>query len=140
LLLQVQATDLDNDGVNTFFFDLKFTDDKGAQYFSINQNTGEIRIIKALDRDFPNGLAEFKFTVEVADMPPGQNPLIGYGDVTVRPIDVNDNAPLFLEEYMQLSVLEEQDPSKYWSHTSVKVCSSVDNCKIITNYNTTQIL
>ncbi|XP_052798901.1 neural-cadherin-like [Mya arenaria] len=109
-LVKVHATDKDNNGVNSFFFDLKFTDDIGPQYFEIGQDTGDLKIKKALDRDYPNGLAEFKFTVEVSDAPANQRPLIGYGDVTVKPIDVNDNAPVFLDQYMQLSVQEEQDP------------------------------
>jgi len=60
---------------------------------------------KKLDRDRPNGLAEFKFTVIVADSP--IQPLFGYGSVIVRPIDINDNAPVFLESGSQMSVEEE---------------------------------
>ncbi|XP_052798683.1 neural-cadherin-like isoform X2 [Mya arenaria] len=109
-LVKVHAADKDNNGINSFIFDLKFTDNIGPQYFEIGPVTGDLKIKKALDRDFPNGLAEFKLTVEVSDAPSNQRSLIGYGDVTVKPIDVNDNAPVFLDEYLQLSVQEEQDP------------------------------
>lgn len=101
---QINATDKDNNGINTFNYSLRFTDSVTGQYFAITPTTGALRIIKALDRDLPNGLAEFKFTVIVADSV--TNPLFGYGSVTVRPIDINDNAPLFLPGKNNLTIEE----------------------------------
>lgn len=108
--LQINATDKDNNGINTLYYNLSFTDDISPQYFAIDQNTGNLRIVKPLDRDYPNGLAEFKFTVIVSD--DLTNPLVGYGEVTVRPIDVNDNAPVFLPNGLQMTIQEEQSPGK----------------------------
>ncbi|KAH3883569.1 hypothetical protein DPMN_007529, partial [Dreissena polymorpha] len=108
-LVTIKVTDKDNDGVNTFFYSLRFSDSLSQNFFAISSN-GDLSIIKALDRDFPDGLAEFKFTVEVRDAPLDKNPLYGYGEVTIRPIDVNDKAPEFPTEAMQMTVREELRP------------------------------
>lgn len=100
------ATDLDNDGVNTFYYRLSFPSPEDQQYFDIDLNTGELSIIKKLDRDYPDGKAEFQFMVVVAD--DLVNPLLGYGDVSVRPKDINDNDPFFPVEDSEFRVLENQ--------------------------------
>ena len=67
-------------------------------------------IKKPLDRDLPNGKAEFQFIVDVADAQ--VNPLIGRGKVTVSPIDVNDNAPFFPTNKLQMEIMENKVPGK----------------------------
>ncbi|XP_053376534.1 neural-cadherin-like [Mercenaria mercenaria] len=105
--------DIDGDGVVRFWYELKFTDDKDQQYFSIDRQSGVLSIVKRLDRDQPNGNAEFIFTVEVADEDPNdpsKTPRYGFGEVVVRPIDINDNPPMFPEEARQMTVMENQNP------------------------------
>lgn len=104
----LNATDIDNGGQNTFYYSLKFTDDLDKQYFSIDEFSGALQIIKELDRDYPNGKEEFKITVEVADAPPDKKRLFGRGTVSVKPIDENDNTPFFPNDTAQMSVLENQ--------------------------------
>ena len=104
----MNASDIDNGGINTFYYSLKFTDELTKQYFAIDQRSGNLSITQPLDRDYPNGKAEFTFTIEVADAPEGQNPLYGRNTVTLRPIDINDNVPFFPADKAHLSVLENQ--------------------------------
>lgn len=109
----VTATDIDFGGSNTFYYALKFAPQSDEQYFEISRTSGEVRIKKPLDRDYPNGSPNFVLTVEVADGDPSSSTdavLFGYGTITVSPIDVNDNAPQVLPEDRQLSVYENEDP------------------------------
>ena len=48
-----------------------------------------------MDRDQPNGRAQWRFTVFAQDE--GGSGLVGYADVQVNLKDINDNAPLFPE-------------------------------------------
>ena len=103
--------DIDGDGFVRFWYELKFTDDKDKQYFAIDQLTGVLSIVKPLDRDLPNGNSEFIFTVEVADEDPNdplKTPRYGFGEVVVKPKDINDNAPMFPEDALQMTVMENQ--------------------------------
>ena len=61
--------------------------------FDINRTTGEIYVLKPLDRDEPGGRPQWRFTVFAQD--DGGNGLVGYADVQVNLKDINDNAPLF---------------------------------------------
>lgn len=68
-------------------------EDSSEQKFSMNQTTGEIFVLKPLDRDLPNGRSQWRFTVFAEDE--GGNGLVGYADVLVNLKDINDNAPFF---------------------------------------------
>ena len=61
--------------------------------FAMNSTTGEIYVLKALDRDLPHGRPQWRFTVFAEDE--GANGLVGYADVIVNVKDINDNAPFF---------------------------------------------
>lgn len=61
--------------------------------FSINTTTGEIYVLKPLDRDLPHGRSQWRFTVFAEDE--GGNGLVGYADVLVNLKDINDNSPFF---------------------------------------------
>ncbi|KAL5021610.1 hypothetical protein ScPMuIL_000765 [Solemya velum] len=73
-------------------------------FFVIDPKSGDIRLMRALDRDLPEGQSEFTFTVMALDEP-GPSELPGYSSVTVRPKDINDNKPRF-EDNIQGSVFE----------------------------------
>uniref|UniRef100_A0A182XN58 Cadherin domain-containing protein n=1 Tax=Anopheles quadriannulatus TaxID=34691 RepID=A0A182XN58_ANOQN len=61
--------------------------------FDINKATGEIFVLKPLNRDPPHGRASWKFTVFAQDE--GGEGLVGFTEVQIYLKDVNDNAPQF---------------------------------------------
>lgn len=70
-------------------------DDKNPRNnkFSINATSGEIYVLKPLDRDLPTGRSQWRFTVFAEDE--GGNGLVGFADILVNLRDINDNAPFF---------------------------------------------
>ncbi|XP_022688346.1 putative neural-cadherin 2 [Varroa jacobsoni] len=63
------------------------------QKFSINTTTGEVFVLRSLDRDFPEGQAEYSFTVYAEDARSHER--LGSANVYVILKDLNDNAPFF---------------------------------------------
>ncbi|XP_022238088.1 neural-cadherin-like [Limulus polyphemus] len=96
-VLQVTATDGDRDRHQAIVYFLTgqgIEDNNPAQNkFAINSSTGEIYVLKPLDRDRPLGRSYWRFTVFAEDE--GGNGLVGYADVLVKLKDINDNAPIF---------------------------------------------
>ena len=95
--LQVTATDGDRDRPQNIVYFLTGqgiddTDPSNSK-FSINTTTGEIYVLKPLDRDLPHGRSQWRFTVFAEDE--GGNGLVGYADVLVNLKDINDNPPFF---------------------------------------------
>ncbi|TDG42601.1 hypothetical protein AWZ03_010975 [Drosophila navojoa] len=96
-ILQVTATDGDVDRpINIVYF---LTgqgidpDNTANSKFDINRTTGDIFVLKPLDRDQPNGRPQWRFTVFAQDE--GGEGLVGYADIQVNLKDINDNAPQF---------------------------------------------
>eukprot|EP00095_Tigriopus_kingsejongensis_P004384 maker-scaffold1072_size64607-snap-gene-0.18 protein:Tk04384 transcript:maker-scaffold1072_size64607-snap-gene-0.18-mRNA-1 annotation:"GK18219" len=96
-LLQVTASDGDKDRAHNIVYFLTGqgidADQPDLSKFDINRTSGEIFVLKPLDRDEPNGRPQWRFTVFAQD--DGGNGLVGYADVQVNLKDINDNAPLF---------------------------------------------
>ncbi|XP_050530665.1 neural-cadherin isoform X3 [Daktulosphaira vitifoliae] len=96
-LLQVTATDGDKDRPQNIVYFLTGQgidpDNPANSKFDINRTSGEIFVLKPLDRDQPNGRPQWRFTVFAQDE--GGEGLVGYADVQVNLKDINDNAPLF---------------------------------------------
>ncbi|GFY63379.1 neural-cadherin [Trichonephila inaurata madagascariensis] len=96
-VLQVTATDGDRDRTPdiVYFLTGQGVDDQDPanSKFAINTTTGEIYVLKPLDRDLPHGRSQWRFTVFAEDE--GGNGLVGYADVLVNLKDINDNAPFF---------------------------------------------
>ncbi|XP_067135660.1 neural-cadherin-like isoform X2 [Centruroides vittatus] len=96
-ILKVTATDGDRDRRPdiVYFLTGQGVDDQDPanSKFAINTTTGEIYVLKPLDRDLPHGRSQWRFTVFAEDE--GGNGLVGYADVLVNLKDVNDNAPFF---------------------------------------------
>ncbi|XP_021703018.1 neural-cadherin isoform X1 [Aedes aegypti] len=61
--------------------------------FDINKATGEIFVLKPLNRDPPHGRPLWKFTVFAQDE--GGEGLVGFTEVQIKLKDINDNAPSF---------------------------------------------
>ncbi|CAB4065536.1 Putative neural-cadherin 2,Neural-cadherin [Lepeophtheirus salmonis] len=96
-VLQVTATDGDKDREHNIVYFLTGqgidADQPDQSKFDINRTTGEIFVLKQLDRDEPSGRPQWRFTVFAQD--DGGSGLVGYADVQVNLKDINDNAPLF---------------------------------------------
>ncbi|XP_045534291.1 neural-cadherin isoform X4 [Papilio machaon] len=96
-LLQVTATDGDKDRQQNIVYFLTGqgidADNPANSKFDINRTTGEIFVLRPLDRDQPNGRPQWRFTVFAQDE--GGEGLVGYADVQVNLKDINDNAPIF---------------------------------------------
>merc|ERR1719361_1834768 len=96
-VLQVTATDGDKDREHNIVYFLTGqgidAEQPDQSKFDINRTTGEIYVLKPLDRDEPGGRPQWRFTVFAQD--DGGNGLVGYADVQVNLKDINDNAPLF---------------------------------------------
>ncbi|XP_031778398.1 neural-cadherin isoform X2 [Nasonia vitripennis] len=96
-VLQVTASDGDQDRPQSIVYFLTGQgidpDNPANSKFDINRTSGEIYVLKPLDRDQPNGRPQWRFTVFAQDE--GGEGLVGYADVQVNLKDINDNAPLF---------------------------------------------
>ncbi|XP_025153792.1 neural-cadherin isoform X6 [Harpegnathos saltator] len=96
-VLGVTATDGDKDRPQNIVYFLTGqgidADNPTNSKFDINRTTGEIFVLKPLDRDQPNGRPQWRFTVFAQDE--GGEGLVGYADVQVNLKDINDNAPIF---------------------------------------------
>ncbi|XP_049790107.1 neural-cadherin-like [Schistocerca nitens] len=79
-------------------------DNPAAGNFRIDPKTGDIFILKALDRDPPDGRPHWRFTAFAQDEA-GQGQ-VGYTDIHVAVSDVNDNAPVFPQPVYWGSVVE----------------------------------
>lgn len=96
-ILQVTATDGDKDRKQdiVYFLTGQGVDDTDStnSRFAINTTSGDIYVLKPLDRDQPEGRPEWRFTVFAQDE--GGDGLVGYADVKVTLQDINDNFPFF---------------------------------------------
>ncbi|KAA0709734.1 Protocadherin alpha-8 [Triplophysa tibetana] len=89
IVLQVNATDMD-DGPNgeifyTFGNDI---DSKLLQLFELNSNTGEIIVIGPIDYEEMNN-----YEIDIQALDKGPVPLTSEKSITIKIIDINDNAP-----------------------------------------------
>ncbi|XP_063984429.1 neural-cadherin isoform X1 [Diachasmimorpha longicaudata] len=107
-VLQVLATDGDKDRPQNIVYFLTGQgidpNNPANSKFDINRTTGEIYVLKPLDRDQPNGRPQWRFTVFAQDE--GGEGLVGYADVQVNLKDINDNAPVFLQGVYHGNVTE----------------------------------
>ncbi|XP_049790252.1 putative neural-cadherin 2 [Schistocerca nitens] len=73
-------------------------------FFRVDPNTGEIFVLKPLDRDPPAGRPLWRFTAFAQDE--GGAGLVGFADVQVTLSDVNDNPPVFTQPLYHGYVVE----------------------------------
>ena len=71
--------------------------------------TGELYLLKPLDRDLPNGHALYQFSLEARDEV--LSPNFGYTTIQIKPIDINDNGPIEVGSLVGY-VAENSEPSK----------------------------
>ncbi|KAG9272359.1 protocadherin-1 isoform X1 [Astyanax mexicanus] len=103
-VLDVVATDADS-GTNAELLYSIITDSATKGLFEINPNTGEVRVMNQLDREYKE---RYEFHVEAADK--GVPSLKGTATVVVRVLDRNDNDPKFMLNGYSFSVLENMPP------------------------------
>lgn len=93
---QVTATDGDRDRESdiVYFLTGQGVDNSDSENnkFVINQTTGEIYVLKPLDRDLPQGRSQWRFTVFAEDE--GGNGLVGFADVLVNLKGMHPHDPL----------------------------------------------
>ncbi|CAJ0575569.1 unnamed protein product, partial [Mesorhabditis spiculigera] len=97
ILFRVRATDADKDEKSRRII-YRLEGQGAGEFFRIGRETGEIELLKELDRDPPQGVPAWKFIVQAVD-DDGRG-LIGYADVQVKVKDINDNAPIFPENLL----------------------------------------
>uniref|UniRef100_A0A1I8EET0 Cadherin domain-containing protein n=1 Tax=Wuchereria bancrofti TaxID=6293 RepID=A0A1I8EET0_WUCBA len=78
-----------------------------GEFFRVGQYSGDIEVIRPLDRDPPAGVSVWKFIVQAID--DNGHGLIGYADVQVNLRDINDNAPIFASNLFG-TIDENRDP------------------------------
>ncbi|XP_055891438.1 neural-cadherin-like [Biomphalaria glabrata] len=112
-LIRVTATDADLSRTTKMRYYLrgKGTEPGDKQLFYIEQDTGRVFLVAALDRDEPNGKSEYIFTVEARDE--DENYQSGYTNIKVKPLDINDNRPIFDENRLTGEVFEHSPPGWY---------------------------
>ncbi|XP_076470425.1 neural-cadherin-like [Babylonia areolata] len=119
-LLTMTATDADVNRPNEIRYSLEGSSFPVNDYFRIDAVNGTLEIIRALDRDPPEGRPSYQFTVKAADE--RIDPNFGYATVSVNPIDVNDNDPQFMSDVLAASVPEDSPKG-----TSVTLIRASDN-------------
>ncbi|KAK3606482.1 hypothetical protein CHS0354_041433 [Potamilus streckersoni] len=106
-LVKVSVFDPDIARPNNFEFSLSGSStDISDPKFGINKTSGELYLLKSLDRDYPNGRAEYTFNVVVQDEPNTPTVQYGYGSISIKPLDINDNAPVFQPQSLKQDVPE----------------------------------
>ncbi|KAG1685476.1 Neural-cadherin [Nymphon striatum] len=97
LILKVTASDGDRDRPQNIVYFLTGQGidekDKEKSNFAINSTSGEIYVLKSLDRDLPKGRSQWRFTVLAEDE--GGDGMVNYAEVLVNLKDINDNDPFF---------------------------------------------
>ena len=94
-ILKVKAYDPDlgttsGDQNITYYLDQKSSK---SQYFDIDPRNGEVRIIKKLDRDLPDGYPVWSTFIFAKDDNGGPSGLESFVEFEVKLNDINDNAP-----------------------------------------------
>ncbi|XP_066967735.1 neural-cadherin-like [Macrobrachium rosenbergii] len=107
-ILTVTVTDGDYDRPQDLVFSLSGqgidVEHPENSHFQIVSSTGEILARKPLDRDHPGGRPTWGLTVFAQDE--GGTGLVGYSEIIVHLKDINDNAPVFLQELYYGNITE----------------------------------
>lgn len=105
-IMRVYSTDADEGLNGDIYYELIGGDDLGK--FSLDEATGQLLINKPLDRETTD---RYHLTVIAHDSSPTVQ-LSATTTITVQVIDENDNAPVFTQSQMRVSVLETEPINK----------------------------
>uniref|UniRef100_A0A8C4YEY1 Cadherin domain-containing protein n=1 Tax=Gopherus evgoodei TaxID=1825980 RepID=A0A8C4YEY1_9SAUR len=126
LVIKLNATDLD-EGSNkdVSYICSSFVPPTGGDMFSVDPNTGEVRVKNRLDFEEIN---VYDIQVEAKDK--GNPPLSGHCNIELEVLDVNDNAPELAVTSLSLPVPEDAPPGTVVALISVSDRDSGDNGKV----------
>ncbi|XP_067423013.1 protocadherin alpha-8-like isoform X1 [Emydura macquarii macquarii] len=126
VVIKLNATDMD-EGINkniSYSFN-NHVPPNVKKVFSIEQNTGEIRVKGNIDFE---GMNLFEIQIEAKDK--GYPPLVGHCKVLIDILDLNDNAPVLAVTSLSLPVPEDAPPGTVVALLSVSDRDSGDNGKV----------
>uniref|UniRef100_A0A8C8VET2 Cadherin domain-containing protein n=1 Tax=Pelusios castaneus TaxID=367368 RepID=A0A8C8VET2_9SAUR len=92
VLLAVKATDPDIFHTTSLSYSLR---NDSMSWLSIDEQSGEVRVIQALDRE----MVQDVYTVQVIAQDKGSPSMTGTADIAIHILDVNDNAPFLVGDY-----------------------------------------
>ncbi|XP_031340977.1 cadherin-related tumor suppressor [Photinus pyralis] len=110
-VITVQAYDADTPPFNSLV--KYFIKEGDTDVFRINASTGEISLVRALDREI-----QAEYTLSLVAMDTGSPPLTGTGTVRIIVQDVNDHSPEFKRQ-MYHATIAENNPTGSWVLTPV---------------------
>ncbi|CAG9785684.1 unnamed protein product [Diatraea saccharalis] len=102
-----------------------FIKEGDADLFKINASSGQISLLRTLDRE-----AEDVYTLSLVAMDTGSPPLTGSGTVKIIVQDVNDNSPEFERQSYKASIKENLPPGTYILHPKASDKDLGNNAKI----------
>ncbi|KYB27849.1 cadherin-related tumor suppressor [Tribolium castaneum] len=105
-VITVQAYDADTPPLNSLV--RYFIKEGKPDTFKINASTGEISLLRALDRE-----AQAEYTLSLGAMDTGSPPLTGTGTVKIIVQDVNDHTPEFKRQSYHATI-NENSPLSTW--------------------------
>ncbi|XP_054840776.1 protocadherin alpha-10-like [Eublepharis macularius] len=126
LVIKLNATDLD-EGMNkdiSYFFSNNVPS-SFTKIFSINSNTGELRVFGKVDFEDVN---LYDLQVEAEDK--GNPPLSGHCQVLIEVLDVNDNVPEVTVSSLSVPVLENSPPGTVLALLSISDKDSEANGQV----------
>ncbi|KAK0427455.1 hypothetical protein QR680_010234 [Steinernema hermaphroditum] len=123
VLFRLKANDADQDEKSKLVI-YRLEGQGVGEYFSVNRLTGEVNVLKALDRDPPYGVPVWKFVAQAVD--DDGHGLIGYADVEVNLQDINDNAPIFPND-MFGKVDENREPGSHGVYVMTASATDYDD-------------
>uniref|UniRef100_A0A1I8AAX7 Cadherin n=1 Tax=Steinernema glaseri TaxID=37863 RepID=A0A1I8AAX7_9BILA len=123
VLFRLKAIDADQDEKSKMII-YRLEGQGVGEYFSVNRLSGEVNVLKALDRDPPYGVPVWKFVAQAVD--DDGHGLIGYADVQVNLEDINDNAPIFPND-MFGKVDENREPGAHGVYVMTASATDYDD-------------
>ncbi len=98
----------DDNQSNDFIFECYSSPKVDKKWFDLNPKTGELRLLKGLDRDLPFGQDVYLLQISVAYA--GSPDLKAYSTVEITLSDINDNAPYLVYGSNQPLIINEETP------------------------------
>nr|XP_027196467.1 myb-like protein P isoform X1 [Dermatophagoides pteronyssinus] len=74
------------------------------KYFALNRTTGELFLIRPLDRDPPNGRSRWRFSIQARNRQTQM--ILAMADIAITVRDINDNKPLFEQKLYRTTLME----------------------------------
>ncbi|OTF69866.1 hypothetical protein BLA29_007399, partial [Euroglyphus maynei] len=88
-----------------YILDTKIDDyDQVFKFFALNRSTGELFLIRPLDRDPPNGRSRWRFSIQARNH--HTQMILAMADVAITVRDINDNKPLFEQKLYRTTLME----------------------------------